>query len=119
MTRLLLVLMTLAAAACAPSSVPRASTSADHALQSSPPTRTLIFIGGRVPENLGSKPVRDTRGPDQLPAAQFPGRGRRGGRSHDPLSLAPPLRRRGRSASQGFAAAAPPHSRNALYDCPI
>jgi peptide/nickel transport system substrate-binding protein len=60
--RLLFISLVVALSACA--RAPESPTPASAEQRSTPvePNRTLIFIGGRSPENLSSKPVRDTAG---------------------------------------------------------
>ena len=63
MSRLLFVSLAVFLAACAPAPTsPGAGPSGERAAPAAESSRTLIFIGGRSPENLGSKPVRDTTG---------------------------------------------------------
>jgi len=62
MVPLLLVSLALSMVACAAPAAPRAAPAAEQRAAPVVPSRTLVFIGGRTPENLGSKPVRDTGG---------------------------------------------------------
>src|SRR4051794_13978845 len=62
MLRLPLLLALVLLVACAPSQQAPVPSPEGQAAPAVAPNRTLIFIGGRSPENLGSKPVRDTAG---------------------------------------------------------
>lgn len=62
MTRLGLLSFALLLVACGPATSPGSAPIPEQRAAVAEPNRTLVFIGGRSPENLGSKPVRDTAG---------------------------------------------------------
>ena len=62
MAALLLISLSLLLVACAAPAARAVPVTEPGAVVAVAPSRTLVFIGGRTPENLGSKPVRDTGG---------------------------------------------------------
>src|SRR5437867_4500676 len=60
--RLLLISLTIVLSACSRAPAEPTISSGEPRSAAAEPSRTLIFIGGRSPENLSTKPVRDTGG---------------------------------------------------------
>jgi len=59
---ILLMALAVAAVACAPTVAPGAAPAAEEGPGSIRASRTLVVIGGRSPENLAAKPVRNVSG---------------------------------------------------------